>query len=109
MALSEKSMHFSSNTENNLHTQMRASARREVPDVFVNQTLFETVCEISFGSTRYSVMRSAESSGKGMTETLRGVYSLTETIGNGKTMLTFRSPETLRRPLASETVSDWII
>ena len=40
-------------------------------------------------------MMSAESSGKGMTETLRGVYSLTDTIGNGKTMLTFRSPETL--------------
>ena len=56
-----------------------------------------------------SVIRSAKSSGKGTTETLRGVYSLTETIGNGKTMLTFRSPETLRRPLASETVSDWII
>ena len=55
------------------------------------------------------VIRSVESSGKGMTETLRGVYSLTETIGNGKTMLTFRSLETLRRPLASETVSDWII
>ena len=54
------------------------------------------------------VIMSAESSGKGTTETLRGVYSL-KTIGNGKTMLTFRSPETLRRPLASETVSDWMI
>ena len=63
----------------------------------------------SSGPTMMLVIGSAESSGKGMTETLRGLYSLTETIGNGKTMLTFRSPETLRRPLASETVSDWII
>ena len=45
---------------------------------------------------------------KGRPKQSRGVYLLTGTIGNGKTMLTFRSPETLRRPLASETVSDWI-
>ena len=30
-----------------------------------------------------SVIMSAESSGKGMTKTLRGVYSLTGTIGKG--------------------------
>ena len=45
---------------------------------------------------------------KGAQILLWGVYSLTGTIGNGKTMLTFRSPKTFRRPLASETVSDWM-
>ena len=52
-------------------------------------------------------MMSAESSGKGTTKILRGVYLLTKTIGNRKTMLTFCFPKTLRRALASETVSDW--
>ena len=45
----------------------------------------------------------------GWPKQLQGVYSLTGTIGNEKTMLTFHSPKTLRRPLASKTVSDWII